>query len=271
MSLSNHPNVLGGGGGTSNGILVNGVLYGLNGQTITGDANGAWAIAANGTNQSVTLTPSGTGQIFTTDGSATLPVYSFTSDPDTGIYRVAANTFGISAGGVMAAKFFVNAPFTTVTFGDYCTLAEVNTISGKSNAVMDMSVTGTGTYLRLQNTTNTDTSGSTKAIAITPTYNQTSGTAANTDLLINRTQTAVGSGAQLLFDAQVGGTSKLSISNTGVISKPGGTIPLITTTSAITSGGAASVGTLTNAPSAGNPTKWVPIDDNGVTRYIPAW
>lgn len=34
---------------------------GLNGQTITGNSSGAWAIAANGTNQSVTVTPSGTG------------------------------------------------------------------------------------------------------------------------------------------------------------------------------------------------------------------
>lgn len=36
-------------------------------------------------------------------------------------------------------------------------------------------------------------------------------------------------------------------------------------------GAAASAGTLTNAPSVGNPTKWIPVDDNGTTRYIPAW
>jgi hypothetical protein len=29
--------------------------------------------------------------------------------------------------------------------------------------------------------------------------------------------------------------------------------------------------TLNNSPSAGNPTKWIPVDDNGTTRYIPAW
>ena len=65
--------------------------------------------------------------------------------------------------------------------------------------------------------TYTQTSGSAGAVKIVPTYNQTSGTAANTDLLINRTQTAVGSGAQLLIDAQVGGVSKFSVSNTGDI------------------------------------------------------
>ena len=40
---------------------------------------------------------------------------------------------------------------------------------------------------------------------------------------------------------------------------------------AFTDGAGASTGTLTNAPAAGNPTKWIPIDDNGTTRYIPAW
>jgi len=38
-----------------------------------------------------------------------------------------------------------------------------------------------------------------------------------------------------------------------------------------TNGAAAGAGTITNAPSAGNPTKWIPVDDNGTTRYIPAW
>jgi hypothetical protein len=36
-------------------------------------------------------------------------------------------------------------------------------------------------------------------------------------------------------------------------------------------GAGAATGTLTNAPVAGNPTKWITINDNGTTRYIPAW
>jgi hypothetical protein len=39
----------------------------------------------------------------------------------------------------------------------------------------------------------------------------------------------------------------------------------------IASGAGAAAGTLTNAPTAGNPTKWIPIYDAGTTRYIPAW
>jgi hypothetical protein len=39
----------------------------------------------------------------------------------------------------------------------------------------------------------------------------------------------------------------------------------------VTSGSSTSAGTLLNAPAAGNPTKWLPYNDNGVTRYIPSW
>jgi len=46
---------------------------------------------------------------------------------------------------------------------------------------------------------------------------------------------------------------------------------LLSTKTSFTNGAAAAAGTLTNAPAAGNPTKWIPIDDNGTTRYIPAW
>jgi hypothetical protein len=55
------------GGGRAPG----GIFYGANGQTITGNSSGAWAIAANGTNQNITLTPSGTG---TSAGKLALPI-----------------------------------------------------------------------------------------------------------------------------------------------------------------------------------------------------
>jgi hypothetical protein len=39
----------------------------------------------------------------------------------------------------------------------------------------------------------------------------------------------------------------------------------------LTNGAAAAVGTLNNAPVAGNPTFWVPFSINGVVRYCPFW
>lgn len=43
------------------------------------------------------------------------------------------------------------------------------------------------------------------------------------------------------------------------------------TGAAYTNNAAANAGTLLNAPTAGDPTKWIPINDNGTIRNIPAW
>ena len=78
--------------------------------------------------------------------------------------------------------------------------------------------------------------------------------------------------ANVLTDVAVGNTTDnptFTARGTGGIRH--GSSTLLTTTAALTNGAAAATGTLTNAPAAGNPTKWVPINDNGTTRYIPAW
>ena len=90
--------------------------------------------------------------------------------------------------------------------------------AGQALTVMDSNI-GTSSATMLTLTTGTWTTGTGNAaisVKIAPTYNQT-GTASATDFLINRTQTAVGSGAQYLIDAQVGGASKFSVGNTGFI------------------------------------------------------
>lgn len=46
---------------------------------------------------------------------------------------------------------------------------------------------------------------------------------------------------------------------------------LLSFTAALPNNAAANLATLTNAPTAGDPTKWIPINDNGTTRNIPAW
>jgi len=46
---------------------------------------------------------------------------------------------------------------------------------------------------------------------------------------------------------------------------------LASTSVGYTNNAGAAAGTLTNAPAAGNPTKWIPINDNGTIRNIPAW
>jgi hypothetical protein len=66
----------------------------------------------------------------------------------------------------------------------------------------------------------------------------------------------------------IGGTAELLIDANGLTVN---SATMIKTTTAFTNGAGAGAGTLSNAPAAGNPTKWIPVDDNGTTRYIPAW
>ena len=86
-----------------------------------------------------------------------------------------------------------------------------------------------------------------------------SGTTADTLTVRNLANSAAG--------ALVAGAGTFS----GALTVPGVTTAALTSTGTFTSGAAAQVGTLTNAPAAGNPTTWIKIIDNGVTRYIPAW
>jgi len=73
------------------------------------------------------------------------------------------------------------------------------------------------------NFTNSAASGTAIGMQILPTYTQTA-TAGATDLLINRTQTSLGSGQQNLIDAQVGGVSKFRVDNIGKIYGDGSNI-----------------------------------------------
>lgn len=50
-----------------------------------------------------------------------------------------------------------------------------------------------------------------------------------------------------------------------------GDTTLLHTGTALANGAGALLGTLATSPVAGNPTKWIGIDDNGTTRFIPAW
>lgn len=90
--------------------------------------------------------------------------------------------------------------------------------SGGALTFQSISTAGAGDVgFVFSNYASTATSGSSIGLHLTPTYNQASGTAANTDLLVNRTETAIGSGAQLLMDLQVGGVSKFKVNNLGAI------------------------------------------------------
>ena len=97
----------------------------------------------------------------------------------------------------------------------------VSQITLNSNGTITIQGTATSTAgssrFQISGIGSTATSGTNVAAAILPTYNQASGTAANTDLLINRTETAVGSGAQYWEDRQVGSVSRMATGSAKVL------------------------------------------------------
>jgi hypothetical protein len=84
------------------------------------------------------------------------------------------------------------------------------------------------------------------------------------------TGAAVFANTPTLVTPVIGAATGTSLGLTGAITI-GDVAALIKTSAAMNNGAAAAAGTLLNAPVAGNPTKWVPFDDNGTIRYFPAW
>lgn len=89
--------------------------------------------------------------------------------------------------------------------------------------------------------------------------------------------TGAAAASKILFNVPVVGptgttpqalATMLTVSSTGITV---GSPTLISSSVALTNGAGTAIATLTNAPVATNPTKWIPINDNGTTRYIPAW
>lgn len=89
------------------------------------------------------------------------------------------------------------------------------TVAGNLGADATFGTTSGNSGLFAASGTNTSTSGTNFGVLIAPIYNQSSGNAANTDLLIARTETAVGSGTQRLISAQVSGSEKFGVDNGG--------------------------------------------------------
>ena len=142
------------------------------------------------------LTPGSSGQVLATQGASANPHY----------ITVSGGTSGNPTASIGLAA--VNGVASTYMTSD-------------SAPALSQAIVPTWTGLHTFSVTDTSSSGNTHYGAeIAATINQTS-TAGFTDLYINRTQTAAGSGTQYLINAAVGGTSKFSVSNAGAVAAVG--------------------------------------------------
>ncbi len=113
----------------------------------------------------------------------------------------------------VAAPFFSFTPGSTGLTGNWAQFGGTSTASSS-----------TITALIINPAINQTASASWVGLSISPTINQTSTpTGGYTGLLINITETAVGSGTKRLLDLQVGNSSKASVDNTGALTALSGT------------------------------------------------
>lgn len=126
---------------------------------------------------------------------------------------VAATSFGNSA--VQPSNGVTLGHSGSAGYGAYSNINATFIIGGAlAAATQDTPVIQFGGDRTL---TRTQSAGATNPfVRILPTYNQ-SGTAGSVDLLVNRTETAVGSGSHYFLDCQIAGTSKARISNAGLL------------------------------------------------------
>lgn len=107
---------------------------------------------------------------------------------------------------------------TPVQFGNTNRKLYIADVSSASGAYQFLGGTtsNAGAVGMLTSYTSTASSGIFLLNSLTPTINQSS-TAGYTGIHLNVTESATGSGAKLLIDAQVGGASMFSVSNTGAV------------------------------------------------------
>lgn len=202
--------------------------------SVTSATGTALTLASLDGNANVAITPHGSGQVraggtggFIVPSTNTGGVRWFnTADETTNYERVmaswASNVFNIGYDGAGSGDDSRGLRLVNGLADGTPTYLRINQPEGATP--MEIQITGTTSTLggnaRLlikhqASYGDRNTAGANSFVAITPLYNQASGTAANTDLLVNRTQTAVGSGAQRLIDAQVGAVSQWMVSNVG--------------------------------------------------------
>jgi hypothetical protein len=146
--------------------------------------------------------------------------------------------------------------------------------------------TATPNYLRFsQDYSNSSTAASCKMFLYSATSVETYGIGlgSSSDIQYHSGGATKTAGVHRFYTGEV---LRLTISDSAVVigTDPGGSellrvggairissATMIATSTSFTNGAGAGAGTITNAPAAGNPTKWIPINDNGTTRYIPAW
>jgi hypothetical protein len=153
-----------------------------------------------------------TGQVSLTKGTSTVPGLAGIGEPDTGLSWYSANTISFILEGLERFAMSGAGLYGQSASGLSINAGVVDTplfIQGRASTGATPSVQITNGGISF-----TASSGSQSLLSVAGTVNQSS-TAAFTGMLVNITETAVGSGVQRLLDLQIGGTSRCAVDRTG--------------------------------------------------------
>lgn len=109
--------------------------------------SGAGGLTASGSNNSITLTPSGTGSVQTIAGTVGNPSYSFAVDATKGFYSSASNQIGVSLSGALSLSLAANGQLIGAQSGNYIQLnssGAATLVASGSNQAVTLSPSGSG-------------------------------------------------------------------------------------------------------------------------------
>ena len=151
-------------------------------------------------------------------------------------------------------------------------------------ALSSLTTGGTNVGIGINAATNATTGSSSVAIGQNALYDMTTGdsntavgnnagrglTTGRANTVIGRVPTLPAATSNSVWLGDGDGNAMLQIPSTKVTYTYGTTF-ILGNKVTVAGGPTTAAPTLTTGPLAGNPTKWLPYDDNGTTRYIPAW
>lgn len=262
------------------GTPSSGVVTNLTG-TASININGTVGATTPNTGTFTTIDVSGNavigGTLKLAAGTVALPSLYWSTDTTTGFYRIGANINGYAVSGVNLLEFLSTGLNVT---GSLSSTSISSTTNGVFSANFGLGGTGTNNALVRIDGSSASSYGAQLHFkrngVTTAQVGQESGINGGTsdDLALyvgaGVNTNIYGGGVKTVVVSSAGAAVTGALSSTGAITTLGGA-SFHTTSTALTNGAGAAAGTLLNAPATGNPTKWIGINDNGTTRYIPAW
>jgi hypothetical protein len=240
-------------------------------------ANRTYLVSTAGNNEKTATFPNvnGTVAVATPSGTTNLALFT-TSTSGAPAYRAIASAdiaTALTTPGAIGGTTASTGAFTTVTLpvnsadyvptlnlgGNKGLIAETNYVTVVNGSAYIMAFNANGSIVNcdlIANPTNSKSCGT------------TGGRWSNVFSVLGNFSGAVTCSTTLSVSTTTTMSGRLTAN--GGITVVGGSY-LLTTNSSLTNNSGSSVGTLTNAPDTGNPTKWIAINDNGIERYIPTW